>query len=67
MDNELSNFNSEGKKAFLFFKKWTKCSNFEMTKAQVYGFPLHSILQVCIFYKEYYAVSLLPLSHEITD
>lgn len=42
-------------------------SNFEMTKAQVYGFPLHSILQVCIFYKEYYAVSLLPLSHEITD
>lgn len=42
-------------------------SNFEMTKAQVYGFPLHSILQVCIFYKEYYAVSLLPLSHEIID
>lgn len=41
--------------------------NFEMTKAQVYGFPLHSILQVCIFYKEYYAVSLLPLSHKITD
>lgn len=42
-------------------------SNSEMMKAQVYGFPLHSILQICIFYKEYYAVSLLPLSHEITD
>lgn len=27
-----------------------------MTKAQFYGFPLHSILQVCIFYKEYYGV-----------
>lgn len=27
MDNELSNFNSEGKKAFLFFKKWTKYIN----------------------------------------
>lgn len=35
-----------------------------MTKAQFYGFPLHSILQVCIFYKEYYGVSLPPLSHE---
>lgn len=39
-------------------------SNFEMTKAQFYGFPLHSILQVCIFYKEYYGVSLPPLSHK---
>lgn len=37
-----------------------------MTKAQVYGFPLHSILQICIVYKEYYAVSS-SLSHEITD